>query len=227
MKKSSNILWGIALILLGVIFTLNALNITDIDVFFDGWWTLFIIVPCTVSLFKKGEKTGNIIGIFIGLFLLLWCQDILEFSMLWKIGVPVLIIIIGLKLLIRGFMGNKSNEVLKRITQSGNDLKRGSATFSNQRLDFERENFQGAELNAIFGGVDCDLRYAVINQDCVINATAVFGGIDIYVPNNINIKVNSTCIFGGIANKNNRNQIEGAPTLYINATCIFAGIDIK
>ena len=37
MKKLTKILWGIVLIVLGVVFALNALNIANIDVFFDGW----------------------------------------------------------------------------------------------------------------------------------------------------------------------------------------------
>ncbi len=77
MKKASSVIWGILLIAAGVIFALNTLNIADIDIFFSGWWTLFIIAPCGVGLFTEREKTGNIIGIAIGVFLLLCCQDIL------------------------------------------------------------------------------------------------------------------------------------------------------
>ncbi|MEE1115844.1 MAG: hypothetical protein UH851_03185, partial [Clostridia bacterium] len=40
-------------------FALNAFNITDIDVFFDGWWTLFIIIPCAIGLFTEREKIGG------------------------------------------------------------------------------------------------------------------------------------------------------------------------
>ena len=36
MKKVNNILWGIVLIAIGALFALNALNITNIDIFFDG-----------------------------------------------------------------------------------------------------------------------------------------------------------------------------------------------
>ena len=45
MKKFGNILWGVVLIIVGVIFGLNAVGLTDINIFFHGWWTLFIIVP--------------------------------------------------------------------------------------------------------------------------------------------------------------------------------------
>ena len=62
MKKAGSVLWGIVLIAAGVIWALNEFNVTNINVFFDGWWTLFIIVPCAIGLFTEREKTGNIIG---------------------------------------------------------------------------------------------------------------------------------------------------------------------
>ena len=116
MKKISSVIWGIVLIAAGALFALNALNITNIDIFFDGWWTLFIIVPCAVGLFTEREKTGNIIGIAVGVFLLLCCQDILSFSMLWKLLVPAIIVIIGLKMVFTGLFGNKANEIIAKIS---------------------------------------------------------------------------------------------------------------
>ena len=82
MKNISRILWGIVFILVGGILALNLFGITDIDIFFDGWWTLFIIVPCFVGIFSEREKTGNIIGLLIGVFLLLSCQGIISFDLL-------------------------------------------------------------------------------------------------------------------------------------------------
>ena len=59
MKKISSILWGIVLVAVGVLLALNALNVTHIDVFFDGWWTLFLIVPCTIGLFSERERRAT------------------------------------------------------------------------------------------------------------------------------------------------------------------------
>lgn len=36
MKKIGSVILGIILIAIGAVFALNALNITDIDIFFDG-----------------------------------------------------------------------------------------------------------------------------------------------------------------------------------------------
>ncbi|MCH5191426.1 MAG: hypothetical protein J1F23_04610 [Oscillospiraceae bacterium] len=225
MKKISRVLWGIVLIAAGGIFALNALNITNIDVFFDGWWTLFIIIPCFVGLFTEHDKIGNLIGIAIGVFLLLCCQDILSFSVLWKLLVPAIIIIIGLKMVFSGIFGNKANEIISKIKQNGGEPKVGCATFSSCNLNYYNEIFEGAELTAVFGGAKCDLRNAIIDKDCAIQATAVFGGIDILVPSNINVKVSSNCIFGGISNKTAAQK--DCPTIYISGTCMFGGIEIK
>ncbi len=70
------------LIALGIILGLNALGITNINIFFEGWWTLFIIVPCFIGLFTEKEKTGNIIGLLIGIVLFLGCRDLLDFDII-------------------------------------------------------------------------------------------------------------------------------------------------
>ena len=225
MKKTSNLIWGIVLIIAGGVFALNALGVTNIDLFFDGWWTLFIIVPCAVGLFTEREKTGNLIGIAVGICLLLGCQDVVSFSMLWKLAVPAIIVIIGLKMVFSGITGNKANEIITRIKQNGGQTKTGNAAFSGCDINYDGEIFEGAELNAVFGGIKCDLRKAVINKDSAITVCAVFGGIDILVPDNVNVKVNSTSIFGGVSNKTS--ACKDAPTIYVSGTCMFGGVDIK
>ena len=225
MKKVSSIIWGIVLVAAGVIFSLNAFGITDINVFFDGWWTLFIIIPCAVGIFTEREKMGNIIGVISGVFLLLCCQGILNFSMLWKLLIPAIIVVIGLKILLTGLFGNKANNIFKKMKLEGKKPRTGCATFSGCDITFDGEVFEGAELSAIFGGVECDLRNAIIEKDCAIQASAVFGGVDILVPSNVNVKVNSNSIFGGVSDKSVKNA--DAPTIYINATCMFGGMDIK
>ena len=84
MNNIKNILWGIVLVIIGVIIGLNTIGITDIDIFFDGWWTLFIIVPCFIGLFTNKDKTGNIIGLLVGVILLLGMQNIIDFNLIWK-----------------------------------------------------------------------------------------------------------------------------------------------
>ncbi len=225
MKKTSNIIWGIILIVVGALFALEAFDVTDVDLFFEGWWTLFIIIPCAVGLFTEREKTGNIFGIAVGVLLLLCCQDILSFSLLWKLLVPAVIVIIGLKMVLSGIFDSKTKEILAAQKEQGTTPKSIFAAFSGNDLKCDGEVFEGAKLTALFGGIEYDLRNAIIENDCVITVTALFGGIDILVPDNINVKANTTSLFGGISNMTSAHK--DAPTIYVKGTCMFGGVDVK
>lgn len=227
MKKLNGILWGIALIAIGAILALNAFDIIAFDIFFKGWWTLFIIVPCLIALITERDKIGSIIGLCVGVLLLLSCRGILSFAIFWKLIIPIIIVLIGIKIIINSLVPNKTAEFFKEMRVNGGELKSGTATFSDLNMDFSGENFESAAMSATFGAVKCDLRNAIIEKDCFINASAVFGGIDISVPPELNVKVRSNSIFGGVSDKTGRKIQEGKPTLYINATCVFGGIEIK
>lgn len=225
MKKTRNILWGIVLVTLGIIFGLNALEITDIDIFFDGWWTLFIIVPCFIDLFNDKDKTGNIIGLIIGIVLLLCSQDLFEFELVWKLMIPTILVIIGLSFIFKDAINSKVRKEINKLNK--NETNEYCATFGGQKVNFDNEEFKGCTLSAVFGGVECDLRDTLIKEDTVINVCAVFGGVDIKVPKGVNIKVTSTPLFGGVTNKVKNSKEQDTKTIYINATCIFGGVDIK
>ncbi|MGN1327458.1 MAG: LiaF transmembrane domain-containing protein [Clostridia bacterium] len=227
MKKFGNVLWGIVLIGIGLIIGGNALGITNINVFFDGWWTLFIIIPCFIGLFKDNEKTGNLIGLLIGVVLLLACQDILSFDLIWKLAFPTILVIIGISIIFKDTIGGKVNSEIKKLNEKRSGENGYCATFSGQDINFAGEKFTGADLTAVFGGVKCDLRNAIIESDVVINASSTFGGIEIYVPSNVEIKIKSNSIFGGVSNKANTKPSENSYTIYINGAAVFGGVEVK
>lgn len=227
MKKFRDILWGIALIIVGVIWGLNSTGITNINIFFNGWWTLFIIVPCFIDLFKEDDKTGDFIGLLIGIALLLSCQNIIDFDIIWKLLLPAVLVIIGFSIIFKDAIGGKVNSEIKKLNQNKNHDNDYCATFSGQDVKFDNEEFTGADLTAIFGGVKCDLRNAIITKDVVINSSAIFGGIDIFVPANVKVKIKSTPIFGGVSNKAIQEKSEDAHTIYINGLAVFGGVEIK
>ncbi len=225
MKKYGSILLGSVLILVGIIFGLNALDITDINIFFDGWWTFFIIIPCLIGVFNDRDITGDIIGLGIGIVLFLACQGILSFEIIWKLMVPVILVLLGLVIIFKDALQGKTRKEMSKVEKK--DVKTYSATFGSQRLNFDHEEFKGCELSAVFGEIICDLRESKISSDVVINVSCIFGGIDILLPKDMKVKVTSTPVFGGINNKYINSKKEKVKTIYINATCIFGGVDIK
>ena len=226
MRKFSNIMWGLVLIALGVIIGLNSLGLTSIELFFDGWWTLFIIIPCFIGLITDKEKTGSIIGLIIGVLLLLGCQDIISFETFWKLLIPMLLVILGLSMVFKDMFNSKINRKISELNKNSKSEKNVSAYFSGQKVAYSKEEFDGINMEAVFGGIKLDLREAIIKKDVVINARAIFGGIDILVPENINVVVSSSSMFGGVDNKREINQ-DNKITIYVNDSSLFGGIDIK
>lgn len=224
MKDKGNLIWGIILIVVGIIIGLNSLGIANINIFFDGWWTLFIIIPSLADIIKRPNKASNYGWLVLGIVLLLCAQDILKFEVIGKLIFPAILVFIGLSLLFKDKVGKKVKEKIKTLNEE--ELEEYYATFSGQEINKAGEVFNGASLNAIFGGIDLKLQDAKIQKDILINATAVFGGIDIIVPSNVNVKVQSTSIFGGTDNKITK-QTENLPTIYVKAFCLFGGTDIK
>ena len=227
MKNLNRILWGLVFIAAGVIIALNAFEITNIDVFFDGWWTLFIIIPCTVGMITERDKFGNFMGLCVGVLLLLSAQEVIDSSLIWKLFVPVLIVFIGLKMVFGGFRFKKKIKIEIDKEANGEKAKYGTAVFSGAEIKPDGEAFDGGSMTAVFGGVDCGLRNAIIKNDCVIDAVAIFGGVDIYLPEDVNVKVNAVSIFGGTDHKEHVNKEENSVTVHINSTSIFGGVEIK
>ena len=100
------------------------------------------------------------------------------------------------------------------------------AVFGGQRFRAEKGSFFGAKLLAVFGGVNCDLTEISVAQGSTVYAIAIFGGIDIRVPENINVKVRSFSLFGGTSDRRETPNDENAPVLYIKSFNLFGGTDI-
>ena len=225
MKNMKRAVWGLVLVAAGVVIALNSLGIINFDLFFDGWWTMFIIIPSFVGLFDNKDRSGSIFGLLIGIIFLLSAQDIIDFDLIWKLIVPAFIAYIGIKMIFSSFKKNKTDRIIKEIKVEGGDLHSGVAVFCGTEMNFDGTVFDGADLTAVFGGVDCDLRGAIIDRDCVIKCCCVFGGIDIIVPDNVKVVTNTACVFGGVdANKSNNSALH---TIYVEGACIFGGIEIR
>ena len=223
-----SILWGIVLVIIGGLLGCKAAGLIEFDtIFFDGWWTLFIIIPCAIcAITEKGHRVGNLIGLLVSVLLLLACQDIIDFSLLWKLLVPAIIVIIGLSLIFKNAFNKQLNTEIKNLSGKIDDAEI-SAIFSGQNVDMKGEKFTGKKLSAVFGGLKLDLREAIIKEDAVIDASAVFGGIDILVPENVNVKVKSSALFGGVKSKREKAADEKNPTIFVNGSAMFGGIEIK
>ncbi|MGI8457641.1 MAG: DUF1707 SHOCT-like domain-containing protein [Propionibacteriaceae bacterium] len=81
---------------------------------------------------------------------------------------------------------------------------------------------------AMFGGIDLDLNEAVFEGPVVeINGAWIFGGLDIKVPEGMEIRDQTMGIFGGTDVKHVGEPQPGAPTLVIKGFTLFGGVSVS
>lgn len=217
MKKDfSKYLWGILLILLGVVVVLKSFGIVNQSIFFTGWWTLFIIIPSLINLIFSHNKLADGSFLLVGVALFCAANDIIEYRNVLAIGICLALINAGISIMI-----NRKKH--PKITSSEHPDGNYVGVFAGCK---EKPNtFSGGNAVAVFGGVDLDLRDIDFTDDVYLTCVAVFGGIDIFINDNINVECSTINIMGGTENKQER--IEGNKTLFIDGVALFGGIDIK
>jgi hypothetical protein len=104
------------------------------------------------------------------------------------------------------------------------------AFFGGIRRRIDSQEFEGGEALAIFGGIRLDMdRAGTKKEEIRIEANAMFGGIDIRVPETWAVTVRGTGVFGGYEDK----TIEPRPTdpkpphLIITGVALFGGVTVK
>ena len=257
MKKARGAGIGLLFLLVGVLYAFSALDIIHFTIFFPGFWTLFLIIPCFYGLFKKGEdKTGYVIGLVVGLCFLINAQNFSFHIDFGPMLLALLCLVIGIKLIFPSkgkskhvhveFHSGSDEDTTKennftsggqaethyesKATYSANNgYINMSAVLCGREARMDNEVFTGADLSAVLGGVDLNLRNAIINEDVFINVSAVMGGVEIYLPANVRVVAdNCTAVLGGVdLNKQFANvPAMDAPKVIISGSCVMGGVDI-
>ena len=112
----------------------------------------------------------------------------------------------------------------------GDEISQGSpvAIFGGSTIKDRSAHLTHAEATALFGGATLDLREAHIDDEATVDATAIFGAVDVLVPKGWRVSLGGLPIFGGYDNKTGGNGSlpENAPRLNVRATAIFGGVDV-
>lgn len=222
---------GIILILLGLGFLLDQTGYIQFGDIISVYWPVILIIGGLTGLLdRKSSKTGNLIVLGLGILFQLNRLDILDvnvFRLFW----PVVLIIVGLNIIFtKGVMKHKDPVNPEKWSKNVVDDSTVDSfvIFSGLETNNQSQLFKGGKLTAIFGGIELDLTGANLeDNEAFIDVTALFGGVEIFVPNNWRIETTGVPIFGGWSNKTRPNQDPNAPVLKIRCTAVFGGIEVK
>jgi len=222
--KSNQQSWvAIGIIAIGAIFLLQSLNIMHLGHFVGDWWPVILIIAGFSKLQNDDRRNGAILFI-IGLVMLSATLDFINWGSLFKLW-PLAILYVGVSMLLKS--QGKPGLTFSTVSASENDYVRASAIFGSVEKTIQSDEFKGATVMALFGGVELDLRNAkAIETGCIVNVTTLFGGTEIMVPENWNVIITGMPIFGGIEDKT-KGSAEDSINVTINCTVAFGGLEIK
>jgi predicted membrane protein len=231
----SKVCLGIIFILIGVSAIFQQLGFLSLGNIISRWWPLILIGAGISQLSGKPvSKTSGIVLIVIGALFQMRKLDIITVS-LTRFFWPAIIIAIGVSMLVPRNSAKKNYEFSKEDREFSKveideDMVDNLALFSSLKTRNVSKNFRGGSLVAIFGGIDLDLRDALLlNNGARIDVTSTFGGVNIIVPPDWKIVVKGVPIFGGWSNKTRGRNYENpdAPVLTLHCFVAFGGVDIK
>lgn len=181
-------------------------------------------------------KIRSIVGLALAVFACFKIVDLLGawhfewlFNQPWTEYIaPCIMFYVGVGMFFSGLFHDHDQWLSRTIpdTEEGKRIH-CSVSFGGDEYVYNGEHFHGATLDATFGGIRIDLRNAVIDEDEEIDIRTCFGGVELYVPANVNVKVKSRSFFGGVGNKTFRPERQDIPTVFIVASNTFGGVDIK
>jgi predicted membrane protein len=215
-STSVKLVIGLFLAILGVVLTLDNLNILDPYPFLRYWPVIFIVV----GVLKIGDATSRglaIASIVAGVVLLSWTTRWLRFSIfdLW----PLIVIGAGVMIVLQA-VG------IRRGTQTQPSGTTWAAILSPRKISVDSRDFTGGRIVAIVGGVDLDLTGAEIAQGpAIIEILVIVGGCSIRVPDGWEVIGEMVPFMGGVDIKT-RSKRTGRQ-LILRGLIVMGGLDVK
>jgi predicted membrane protein len=215
-RGSVKLIIGIFFTLLGVLLTLDNLDLADADRFLP-YWPVVLIAIGILKLQDRRGRTFAILAIGIGALLIVFNNDWLQFSIFdfW----PIALIFAGLGIVARAF-GFRAPEL---SSESSSTIW---AILGMRKEAVTARNYAGGRIIAFMGGCELDLRKADIEQGSAeLEVMVMWGGIEIKVPEGWEVVGNTVPIMGGADIRTK--AAPGGRRLIVNGLAIMGGIDIK
>jgi predicted membrane protein len=228
---SGRLLIGLVIVALGVLFTLDNLNIMESDQILR-YWPVVLIGVGVFKLFGLGghsDRVGGTVLLLVGGVLLANSLDLVNFS-IWRLW-PLGLVAFGVSMMARSWY--------QQPAQTGergadgvvlDDASRMTifAFWSGATRRSTSQTFERAEVTAIMGGAEIDLRGAkALNGRAVLDISILMGGCEVRVDENWKVVLGGTAIMGGIADSTKGNRANAPNVLTVRGTVLMGGFEIK
>jgi predicted membrane protein len=233
-RGSNGIIPGIILVTVGTIFLLDHLGFVHAESLWK-FWPLILVVVGLMKIFHGSQRLVGIGFVVVGVVVQLHEVGLIGLS--WQTIWPLILIGAGILLIWQRFEMPKA-PVAGGVPGSpmvgeGSNMINEYALFGGVERRVNSTDLRGGSISAIFGGVELDFRSAEIEgEEVILFVEAIFGGIEIVVPDRWNVVFQIQSIFAGYTDERNPpapDPLNTAPkkNLILRGRAIFGGIVVK
>ncbi len=228
LRKSvpGQVILGVFVIGLGILFLLDNLNIFDFHRAVSFWPAVFILIG-VVKLLDTRSPNGILLGtVFtgVGIGLTLNRLGLLNFD--WSMVLPLLAIGAGAVMVFRSLTGRRTVESAMKVDDGSDSVVEATAVLGGFERRVTSQNFRGGEVTAVMGGCELDLRKSSIDGEAVINVFVAMGGITLKVPPDWTVILHGTPIMGGFDEKTIAPPND-SKRLIIKGYAIMGGVEVR
>ena len=220
---TGRVIFGVIVIALGVIFTLDNFGILEAGDVLEWWPALLIAYGVTrlTGIFSRPNVLAGFLFTAIGALLLFHNLGLIGagLSDLW----PAILIVFGGSMVMGSF--NRARRGAAGETVS--DLS-AFAFMSGSHRTITSQAFRGGEVTAIMGGHEIDLRQAQIADGvAVMDLMVWWGGVDLRVPDTWEVDSEAIVVMGAIETRAKPPSGPMQGRLVLRGVVLMGGVEVK
>jgi predicted membrane protein len=241
MKISPRVVVGLLIVAFGLALTLDELGVMNAGELIH-YWPFGIVAVGVANVLDKDRSKRTLGWIMVGVGSLLVVENFFRINInVWRFW-PLAIVVFGLLIVYRsmrprpegvegpGYVIAGGNSALNAPGNKAGTMQQVISDFvmwSGIQRRVASPAFKRADLTAIMGGIELDLRQAgTENGQAVIDVFVLWGGIEITVPPDWAVSNEITPIMGGAEDGSTGTQ-QAKHRLVVTGVVIMGGVDIK
>jgi len=223
-RNTSRLIFGLFILMAGVLFAYGELTGRDLVDLLRYWPAVFVVVGLAQLSDARGRRAflGAAIWIAAGALLLLYNLDVLPFNVFDL--TPLLIAVLGAHLVRRSF---SRLPLPGAAAGTASPWVRALAVMGGVQRRHRSRHFAGGDVTAIMGGCEIDLtRCAIADEEAVLDTFALWGGIEVRVPEGWEVTGEVLPILGGFDDKTTLADTPPAGRLRLRGFAIMGGVEV-
>lgn len=235
-SQTARILIGVGLILLGVLYFLKEVDIIgeQLNHVIFSLPTVVLVIGIILFVNSRRKSLAYLLMALgsVGMIIKSFNLDYSDFI------VPVILLALGFYIIYRHVEKQREAELggdadsLRNQYKSEYDVLEEVSVFGGNKKIINSKNFRGGNITIIFGGSEIFLHDCELSDgENVLDLFVIFGGCDLTVPSNWNVKIDVVSLFGGFSSKrynySKSDDVDENKTLVIKGLVLFGGGEMK